>query len=118
MLNWTRAVLVSLCALAVAAAVGCGDASERVLVDGLASPRGLTALEDGRLLLAELGAGKLLIVDGDGGVTVHADLLPRLADGPEGAPAGVSAALLDGDTTYYIVGEARAKGFREVYALE
>lgn len=119
MLNWTRALLVALCALAVAmAAVGCGGPSGRVLVDGLASPRGLTALEDGRLLLAELGAGRLLIVDGDGGATVHADLLPRLADGPEGAPAGVSAALLDGDTTYYIVGEARAKGFREVYALE
>ena len=118
MVNRTRAPIALLCALAIATAIGCGGPPERVLVDGLASPRGLTALADGRLLLAELGAGRLLIVDGEGGVTVHADLLPRLADGPEGAPAGVSAALLDGDTTYYIVGEARAKGHREVYALE
>ena len=95
----------------------CGGESDRVVVDGLASPRGLTALDDGRLLVAELGAGRLLLVDADGEVEVLADLLPRLADGPEGAPAGVSAAVMDGDTTYYIVGEARAKGFREVYAL-
>jgi hypothetical protein len=118
MLNWTRAIPASLCALALAAVIGCGEPSESILVDGLASPRGLTALEDGRLLLAELGAGRLLIVSPEGDVAVHADLLPRLADGPEGAPTGVSAALLDGDTTYYIVGEARAKEFREIYALE
>lgn len=108
---------VFLSALLAAAVTACGGPSDRVVVDGLASPRGLTALEDGRLLVAELGAGRLLIVDGDGGVTVHADLLPRLEDGPEGAPSGVSAAVVDGDTTYYIVGEARAKGHREVYAL-
>ncbi len=95
----------------------CGGASGRVVVDGLASPRGLTALDDGRLLVAEVASGRLLIVDSEGGLTVHADLLPRLADGPEGAPAGVSAAVVDGGVTYFIVGEARAKGFREVYAL-
>ena len=43
--------------------------------------------------------------------------LPRLKDGPEGAPAGVSAAVQMGGITYYVVGEARAKEFREVYAL-
>lgn len=117
MLNLTRTVLVFLCALAVAVAAGCGGPSERVVVEGLASPRGLTALEDGRVLVAELGVGRLLAVATDGTVTVHADQLPRLADGPEGAPAGVSAAVVDGDVTYFIVGEARAKGFREVYAL-
>lgn len=95
----------------------CGGSSAGVAADGLASPRGLTALDDGRLLVAEVDAGRLLIVGPDGEVSVHADLLPRLADGPEGAPAGVSAALLDGEVTYFIVSEARAKGFREVYAL-
>ena len=119
MVDKTPIVLMSLCALCVVLLMACGGAAERVVVDGLASPRGLTALGDGRLLLAELGAGRLLIVDvdGEGDVTVHADLLPRLADGPEGAPAGVSAAVIDGGVTYFIVGEARAKGFREVYVL-
>ena len=117
MVDKARIRNVFLSALFAALAVACGGETERVVVDGLASPRGLTALDDGRLLLAELGAGRLLIVDGDGGLTVHADLLPRLADGPEGAPSGVSAAVMDGDTTYFIVGEARAKGHREVYAL-
>ena len=118
MLGRTAAAVSGLLLLA-ALAGGCGDGSKTgVLVDGLASPRGLTALDDGRLLVAELDAGRLLLVGPDGEVTVHADLLPRLADGPEGAPAGVSAALMDGETTYFIVGEARAKGFREVYALE
>ena len=113
----TRFLPILLCTALVVSLGACGGESDRVVVDGLASPRGLTALDDGRLLVAELGAGRLLVVDGEGGLTVHADLLPRLADGPEGAPAGVSAAMMDGDTTYFIVGEARAKGFRDVYAL-
>lgn len=117
MLYEIRTLLPALCALCLALTLGCGGGAERVVLEGLASPRGLTALEDGRLLVAELGAGRLLIFGGDGEVTVHADLLPRLADGPEGAPAGVSAAVIEGGVTYFIVGEARAKGFREVYAL-
>ena len=95
----------------------CGGDSSRVVVDGLASPRGLTALDDGRLLVAEVAAGQLLLVDADGEFEVLADLLPHTLEGPENAPSGVAAAVMDGDTTYYIVGEARAKGFREVYRL-
>ena len=117
MLDRTIHIRLILCALCIALTFACGGEAERVVVDGLESPRGLTALDDGRLLLAELGTGRLLLVEPGGDTTVHADLLPRLADGPEGAPAGVSAAIIDGGVTYFIVGEARAKGFREVYAL-
>lgn len=117
MVDKTRIILVSLLAVIAMLALACEGPAERVAVDGLASPRGLTALDDGRLLVAEVAAGRLLIVDSDGVVTVLADLLPHTAEGPENAPSGVAAAIMDGDTTYYIVGEARRKGFREVYRL-
>ena len=86
-------------------------------LEGLASPRGLTALDDGRLLIAEVGGGRLLILDRQNRLAVLHEGLPRLKDGPEGAPAGVSAAVQLGGITYYVVGEARVKEFREVYAL-
>ena len=79
-----------------------------------ASPRGLTALDDGRLLIAEVGGGRLLILDRQNRLAVLHEGLPRLKDGPEGAPAGVSAAVQLGGITYYVVGEARVKEFREV----
>ena len=113
----THVLLVLLCTVFAAMLVACGGTSEHVAVEGLAAPRGLTVLDDGRLLVAEVAAGRLLIVDGDGDVTVLADLLPHTLEGPENAPSGVAAAVMDGDTTYFIVGEARAKGFREVYAI-
>ena len=86
-------------------------------LEGLASPRGLTALDDGRLLIAEVGGGRLLILDRQNRLPVLHGGLPRLKDGPEGVPAGVSAAVQLGGITYYVVGEARAKEFPEVYAL-
>lgn len=86
-------------------------------LEGLASPRGLTALDDGRLLIAEVGGGRLLILDRQNRLLVLHGGLPRLKDGPEGVPAGVSAAVQLGGITYYVVGEARAKEFPEVYAL-
>ena len=113
----THVLLVLLCTVFAAMLVACGGTSEHVAVEGLASPRGLTALDDGRLMVAEVGGGRLLVVDVDGEVTVLADLLPHTLEGPENAPSGVAAAVVDGDTTYFIVGEARAKGFREVYAI-
>ena len=91
------------------------------LVAAIAATRvggcGLTALDDGRLLIAEVGGGRLLILDRQNRLAVLHEGLPRLKDGPEGAPAGVSAAVQLGGITYYVVGEARVKEFREVYAL-
>ncbi len=87
------------------------------VIDGLASPRGLTPQDDGRLLIAEVGGGRILVLDRQHRLSVLHEDLPRLKNGPEGAPAGVSAALQTGDATYYVVGEARAKEFREVYEI-
>ena len=107
--------------LVAAMAAGCSGPSEAQpadsVLEGLASPRGLTALDDGRLLIAEVGGGRLLILDRQNRLAVLHEGLPRLNDGPEGAPAGVSAAVQLGGITYYVVGEARVKEFREVYAL-
>ncbi len=104
--------------LLLAAAVACGRA-EAVTLEGLASPRGLTALEGGDLLIAEVAAGRLLRwTPGAPHPSVVAEGLPTTLLGPEGAPAGVSAALRVGETYYYVVGEARAKEFRELYRLE
>ena len=58
--------LAALTAAVAAIAAGCGGPSEAQPADsaleGLASPRGLTVLDDGRLLIAEVGGGRLLIV--------------------------------------------------------
>ena len=113
--------LAALTAAVAAMAAGCSGPSEAQpadsVLEGLASPRGLTALDDGRLLIAEVGGGRLLILDRQNRLAVLHEGLPRLKDGPEGAPAGVAAAVQLGGITYYVVGEARAKEFREVYAL-
>ena len=87
------------------------------VIDGLASPRGLTPQDDGRLLIAEVGGGRILVLDRQHRLSVLHEDLPRLKNGPEGAPAGVSAAIRMGEATYYVVGEARAKEFREVYKV-
>ena len=87
------------------------------VLDGLASPRGLTPQDDGRLLIAEVGGGRILVLDRKHQLSVLHEDLPWLKNGPEGAPAGVSAAVQMGASTYYVVGEARAKGFREVYEI-
>ena len=58
-----------------------------------------------------------MILDRQHQLSVLHEDLPRLKNGPEGAPAGVSAALQMGASTYYVVGEARAKEFREVYEI-
>ena len=47
-------------------------------LEGLASPRGLTALDDGRLLIAEVGGGRLLILDRQNRLPVLHGGLPRL----------------------------------------
>ena len=103
------ALLAALPALLAA----CGGGA--LTFDGLESPRGLTP-HDGGLLVAEVAAGAVSRLEPDGSRSVVLDLLPTLADGPEGAPAGPSAVLPDGaGGLYFAVGEARAKGFREIY---
>ena len=74
-------------------------------------------MADGNMLIAEGGAGRLLLLDNKNRISVLQDNLPRLLDGPEGEPVGISAAIEMEGAYYYIIGEARAKGFREVYSL-
>ena len=119
---WARVgLIVALTMIIAATAVTCTPHSASPVapsvIEGLASPRGLTPQDDGRLLIAEVGGGRILVLDRQHRLSVLHEDLPRLKNGPEGAPAGVSAALQIGDATYYVVGEARAKEFREVYEI-
>ena len=118
---WASVGRIAALGVAIAAIVAaCAPAATPVapiVVDGLASPRGLTSLGDGRLLIAEVGGGRILVLDSQHRLSVLYENLPRLENGPEGAPAGVSAAVQLGAATYYVVGEARAKEFREVYEI-
>ncbi|MDE2765573.1 MAG: ScyD/ScyE family protein [Chloroflexota bacterium] len=103
------ALLAALPALLAA----CGGGA--LVFEGLESPRGLTP-HDGGLLVAEVASGAITRLEPDGSRSVVLDLLPTLANGPEGAPAGPSAVIPDGDGgLLFAVSEARAKGFREVY---
>jgi hypothetical protein len=90
-------------------------------LDGLVAPRGLTALGDGELIVAEGGAGRLLRWDLNGDPDIVSAEFPFLAEsGIAGESAsGISAALQTADGTYFaIVGEARARGHQELYRLD
>jgi hypothetical protein len=91
--------------------------SSPYLIEGLSSPRGLTPLENGSLLVAEGGVGRLLFINEQGHSEVLYEGIPHLSNGPEGVPVGVSAAIQHNEIYYYAVGEARAKEFREIYSL-
>lgn len=84
-------------------------------LEGLLSPRGLTTLDDGTVLIAEGGAGRLLKSSLNEQSTVVLDNLPSLAKGPDGLPVGISSALFIDEEFVFVIGEARAKGFREIY---
>lgn len=90
------------------------------LLEGLAAPRGLTPTDDGGLLIAEGGAGRLLHWDLKDDPDVISDAFPYLVNsGIEGESAsGISAAVPYGDSYYAIVGEARNKGHQELYLLD
>ena len=119
---WARVgLIVALTMVIAATVVTCAPNTASPVapsvIDGLASPRGLTPQDDGRLLIAEVGGGRIMVLDRQNRLSVLHEDLPRLKNGPEGAPAGVSAAVQMGAATYYVVGEARAKEFREVYKI-
>ncbi|MFQ6027442.1 MAG: ScyD/ScyE family protein [Dehalococcoidia bacterium] len=86
---------------------------------GLQSPRGLTVLEDGQLLVAEVLGGRLLRLDPKGKVSVVQERLPATFGGPgEQYPTGVSAAALVDGTYYYVVGEFRGSRYSTLYRLD
>lgn len=90
-----------------------------VTVAGLTAPRGLTPLDHGRLLIAEVGAGRILEMGPGGDLSVVHDGLPfTLISGPGGRyPAGPSAVVLRGGDYFYVVGEHTLRGFSELYRL-
>ena len=78
---------------------------------GLKSPRGLTSLGGGDLLVAEVLGGRLLRVNAKGDVTLIRDGLPATLGGPSGDyPIGISAAILRDQSYYYVAGEPQHGG--------
>ena len=89
------------------------------MAEGLSSPRGLAFDQDGNLLIAESGRGRLLKITSDGEVEPIAKGLPfSLKTGPEGAyQAGPSAiTLLDGEI-FFIVGEYIGEQSARMYRI-
>ena len=89
------------------------------LADGLSSPRGLALDQDGNLLIAEVGGGRLLEVTPGGDLLSLANNLPyAINSGPEADyNAGPSAiSLLNGDV-YVIVGEFRGTKSARLYRI-
>jgi hypothetical protein len=101
--------------LIIAASVACSSELAdddailvEVVVDGLTSPRGLALDQDGNLLIAEPGGGRLLEVTPNRDVrSLTTNRLPHsLSTGPGGAyRAGPSAITLLNDEVFFIVGE-------------
>ncbi len=113
--------------LIIAASVAC--ASElahddgivvEVVVEGLTSPRGLTLDQDGNLLIAETGGGRLLKVTRDRDVrSLTTTRLPHsLSTGPGGAyRAGPSAISVLNGEVFFIVGEIIGNQSARLYRI-
>lgn len=91
-----------------------------VVVDGLTAPRSLTPTDEGGLLIAEVGAGRILEWSPGRGLEVIADGIPfTLASGPSANyPSGPSAVVEESGQYFYVVGEHFVPGFSELYRLE
>tara|TARA_Y100001936_G_C16076521_1_gene674373 strand:- start:688 stop:1749 length:1062 start_codon:yes stop_codon:yes gene_type:complete len=91
-----------------------------IVVDGLTSPRGLVITDDGRLLVAETGGGRLIEVAQDRtSRSLTEKRLPHsLNTGPDAAyRAGPSAISLLNDDIYFIVGEFRGSHSARMFRL-
>ena len=125
-----RGVVVFLLLLAFAASLGgaagfsvlaitSGSGEHYPVATGLDAPRGLYALPDGGLLIAE-GGGRILRLTPDHELQVVTALLPTATGHLYGGmyTIGPSAVVFAGGAYYFVVGEFRDKGFREVYRYE
>lgn len=106
--------------VALATAAVLGAFTSQVVIDDLTAPRGLTPTQEGGLLIAEVGKGRLLEMSPDGDVSVIADGLPfTLISGPGNKyPAGPSAVIERDGEYFYVVGGYVEQGFSELYRLE
>ncbi len=126
MLGMIQRLLTSLVSISLGVVVGLATAAalgafpSPVVVEGLAAPRGLTPTDDGGLLIAEVGAGRLLEMTPDGDISVIADGLPfTLISGPGNKyPAGPSSVIARDGQYFYVVGGYIEQGFSELYRLE
>jgi sugar lactone lactonase YvrE len=113
--------------LIIAASVACASEladydgiAVEVMVEGLTSPRGLALDQDGNLLIAETGGGRLLKVTRDRDVSsLTTTRLPHsLNSGPDSAyTAGPSAISLLNGEVYVIVGEFRGDKSARLYRI-
>ncbi len=116
------AVLAAILALTVAAAACSSepvDDGRITIVEGLTSPRGLILDEDGNLLIAETGGGRLHKVTPEGDVLPFAESLPyALNSGPNAAyRAGPSAiSIVDGEI-FVLVGEFLGSKSSRLYRI-
>lgn len=118
------AIIAALLTTAVSVACGSDSASDdgvalETVVEGLTSPRGLALDQDGNLLIAETGAGRLHEVTLDNNVSPFATGLPHsLNTGPDGAyRAGPSAISLLNGEVFIIVGEFRGDRSARLYRI-
>lgn len=110
--------LVPLLAVVVAALIACSDGATSV--EGLLYPRGLAVEQDGSIVVAEVGRGRLLrLQPGRTKFTVLADGLPTSWDGGPGGDSvvGVSGIEPTDDGLYFVVGEFRGDRFRRAFFL-
>ena len=108
----------ALALLAVVAALSASGVAP--VVTELRGPRGLTPTADGGLLIAEVGAGRILSLSAEGELAVVHDGIPFThASGPSANyPSGPSAVVEVEGELFYVVGEHIVPGFSELYRLE
>ena len=96
------------------------DAERAIVVDGLTSPRGLVMTDEGNLLIAETGGGRLMEVtpSGEARSLTEKRLPHALNTGPDAAyRAGPSAISLLGGEIYFIVGEFRGSHSARMFRI-
>lgn len=93
--------------LAIAAPAGAAEPDVTVLVDGLDNPRGIDIGANGRIVVAETGAGRVIRVGADGSTATLAGGFPVVVT-PEGA-SGVHNVSVNGNgNLFMLTGEAEA----------
>jgi hypothetical protein len=116
------AIIAPLLIIVIVASVACASEpadDDGIVAEGLTSPRGLAIDQDGNLLIAEVGRGRLLKVTSDRDVSPIGIRLPHsLSTGPEGEyQAGPSAISLLNGEVYFIVGEYVGTQSARLYRL-
>jgi hypothetical protein len=91
-------------ALSIVPTVAAADPSVSVLVDGLNNPRGIDVGRNGRIVVAETGAGRVIRVRANGSITTLAGGFPVVTSA-EGATGVHNVALTGSGNLFAVVGE-------------